>query len=43
MDKNKILQILFMILTCLPFLSIILLGLAIHYYPGGHLLDNFNE
>ncbi len=43
MDKNKILQILFIILTCLPFLAIILLGLAIHYYPGGHLLDNFNE
>ncbi|MBK5112313.1 MAG: hypothetical protein KGD59_10210 [Candidatus Heimdallarchaeota archaeon] len=43
MEKNKILQILFIILACIPFLSIILLGLAIHFYPGGHLLDNFNE
>lgn len=43
MDKNKILQILFIILTCIPFLAFILLGLAIYYYPGGHLLDNFNE
>jgi len=43
LEKNKILQILFIILGYIPFLAILFFGLAIHYYPGGHLLDNFNE
>ncbi|NHJ32668.1 MAG: hypothetical protein FK732_07390, partial [Asgard group archaeon] len=39
MDRNKILKILFIILACLPFLSILFFGLSIHYFPGGNTLD----
>lgn len=43
MDKNKILQILFIILAILPFLSILWLGLAINFYPGGNGIDHFTN
>lgn len=43
MDKNKILQILFIILAILPFLTILWLGLAIYFYPGGNGLDHFAD
>jgi len=39
LEKNKILKILFIILAIIPFLDILFLGLAIHYYPGGQGYD----
>jgi hypothetical protein len=42
MDKNNILKVLFIILSCIPFLSILLFGLAVLYFPGGPNPDGFS-
>lgn len=39
MDKNKILQILFIILAIIALSDILFLGLAIYFYPGGQVYD----
>ena len=43
MDKNKILQILFIVLSILPFVAILCFGLAIYFYPGGSGPDQFAD
>jgi len=42
-ENKRILQVVFIILTCFSILAIILFGLGIKYYPRGHIVDPYND